>query len=186
MVGAAMVVLAVGTWLLVSISGVHPTIAGVALGLIYSSVAGEKVRYALEPWSNTIVLPLFAFVATLVVIPDLSATPLGPVFWAILLALPLGKIVGILGGALVAGALDRREGSDRVPVGDLVVVAALGGIGFTVSLLMNELAFADDREVATEGTLGVLAASLIAAIIGGTIGALRSRWYGKREADLAG
>ena len=185
-VGAAMVVLAVGTWLLVSISGVHPTIAGVALGLIYSSVAGEKVRYALEPWSNTIVLPLFAFVATLVVIPDLSATPLGPVFWAILLALPVGKIVGILGGALVAGALDRREGSDRVPVGDLVVVAALGGIGFTVSLLMNELAFADDREVATEGTLGVLAASLIAAIIGGTIGALRSRWYGKREADLAG
>ncbi len=186
LLGVAMVLLAIGTWVLVAISGVHPTIAGVALGLIYSSVAGEKVRYAIEPWSNTIVLPLFAFVATLVVIPDLSATPLGPVFWAILLALPVGKIIGILGGALIAGALDRREGSYRVPVGDLLVVAALGGIGFTVSLLMNELAFADDGAISTEGTLGVLAASLVAAAVGGTIGALRSRWYGQREAELAG
>jgi NhaA family Na+:H+ antiporter len=177
LVVVAMIVLAIGAWALVVLSGIHPTIAGVALGLALASQRGERVRFVLEPWSNAVVLPLFAFVATLVVIPSLSTTPLGPVFWAIVIAMPIGKIIGIMGGALIARAFGSP---DRVPIVDLFVVASLGGIGFTVSLLMNELAFADDRAAATSGTLGVLAASVIALVVGGTAGGLRSRWYARQ------
>lgn len=177
LVVVAMVVLAIGAWALVVLSGIHPTIAGVALGLALASARGDRVRSVLEPWSNAVVLPVFAFFATLVVIPDLSVTPLGPVFWAIVVAMPLGKIAGIMGGALIARALGS---ADRVPVGDLFVVASLGGIGFTVSLLMNELAFENDPAAATSGTLGVLVASMIALVIGGTAGGLRSRWYSRQ------
>jgi Na+:H+ antiporter, NhaA family len=175
-----MVVLGIAAWVLVAISGIHPTIAGVALGLILATRRGEKVRHVLEPWSNAIVLPLFAFVATLVVIPDLSTAPLGPVFWAIVIALPVGKVIGITGGALLARAISSKREANPIPLGDLLTVAALGGIGFTVSLLMNELAFDDQRAFATEGTLGVLVGSIISMLLGGTVGALRSRWYSRR------
>ena len=67
-----------------------------------------------------------------------------------------------------------------MPLGDIVAVAGLGGIGFTVSLLMNELAYEGDHEVATEGTLAVLAASVIAAIIGTLLVSARARAYRAR------
>jgi Na+:H+ antiporter, NhaA family len=174
-----MILLALIAWALVAVSGIHPTIAGVALGLALSSAKGEPVRFALEPWSNAVILPLFAFTATLVVIPDVTQTPLGPVFWAILIALPFGKIVGITGGALIARSAMGRNGSLSIPVLDLLAVAALGGIGFTFSLLMNELAFDGSPTFLTEGTLGVLAGSLLAIVIGGTYTALRARAYRK-------
>ena len=66
--------------------------------------------------------------------------------------------------------------------GALLVVAGLGGVGFTVSLLMNELAYDGAHGVAVQGTLAVLLASVASVIIGGTIGALRSRWYRRAEA----
>jgi len=169
---AAMVALALIAWWLVALSGIHPTIAGVSLGLILASRVGTKTRHAIEPWSNAIILPLFAFVATLVVIPD--AGGLGIVFWAIVIALPVGKIVGITGGALIANALNP---GDKTPIGDLLTIAALGGVGFTVSLLMNELAFEGNPSAITDGTLGVLVGSVIAVVVGGTFAAARSRWY---------
>ncbi|CAN5309015.1 Na+/H+ antiporter NhaA [soil metagenome] len=168
-------ILGVAAWVLVVLSGIHATVAGVALGLVFASGNNHAVRHALEPWSNAIILPLFAFVATLVRIPDLAATPLGPVFWTILVALPVGKIVGITAGASLAARLGRSA----VPLGDLLVVAALGGIGFTVSLLMNELAFAGSPEHQTEGTLGVLAASLVAIVLGGGAAIIRGRHYAR-------
>ncbi len=180
-----LVVLGLTAWVLVQLSGIHPTIAGVALGLALSSRVAEKVRYSIEPFSNAIVLPIFAVVATLVVIPDLAVTPLGPVFWAIVIALPVGKVIGITVGGIVASALGRGR-NPRVPLGDLLVVATLGGVGFTVSLLMNELAFGAESALGTEGTLGVLVASLIAGIAGAIVAALRSRGYEKRDAQLAG
>ena len=65
----------------------------------------------------------------------------------------------------------------RIPLGDIVAVAGLGGIGFTVSLLMNELAYAKQQEVAVEGTLAVLIASVIAAVIGVILTAIRARHF---------
>ncbi|TBN56801.1 Na+/H+ antiporter NhaA [Glaciihabitans arcticus] len=178
LVVAALIVLAAAAWVLVALGGIHPTIAGVSLGLILASRVGERTRRAIEPWSNAIILPLFAFVATLVTVPNLSVTPLGMVFWAIVIALPVGKIIGITGGALIATSLNKR---DAPPIGDLLTVAALGGIGFTVSLLMNELAFAGNAEATTEGTLGVLVGSVIAIVVGGTFAAVRSRSYFRKS-----
>jgi NhaA family Na+:H+ antiporter len=78
---------------------------------------------------------------------------------------------------LIADALSPRQ--DRVPLGDVLVVASLGGIGFTVSLLMNGLAYAGDQEIAVEGTLAVLLGSVIAAFVGIIVTILRSRHYAR-------
>jgi len=167
---AVLIVLGLAVWVLVHLSGIHATIAGVALGLVMPPIAAGPARHALEPFSNAIVLPLFAFTAALVVIPSAQAG-LGAVFWGVAIALPAGKLVGITAGALIASRLL----GDRLPVREVIVVAALGGIGFTVSLLMNELAYRDLPEVAAEGTLGVLVGSLVAIVIGGALTVVAAR-----------
>lgn len=172
---ALLVVLGAAAWVLVNLSGIHATIAGVALGLIMAGRSGGMTRHALEPWSNGVILPVFAFVAALVVLPSVGLSGLSPVFWAIVVALPVGKLVGITGGAIIANLIADRE--QRVPLGDVVAVAGLGGIGFTVSLLMNELAYAKNEDIIVQGTLAVLVASVIAAVIGVTLTAVRARHY---------
>jgi Na+:H+ antiporter, NhaA family len=173
LVVALLVVLGVAAWMLVHASGVHATIAGVALGLALAPRAAAPTRHALEPWSNAIVLPLFAFTASLVVIPAVGLGQLSPAFWGIAVALPVGKLVGITAGGLLAGLLVAR--SARIPLGDILVLASLGGIGFTVSLLMNELAFAGVHDVAAEGTLAVLCGSAAAIVLGTIVTLVRSR-----------
>lgn len=172
----AMVVLGLAAWVLVHLSGVHSTIAGVALGLILAPAVAPRVQHALEPVSNVAILPLFAFTAALVAIPSVGASGLSPVFWGIAIALPVGKLVGITGGALIASRLmPAAERRVALPIGDVLVVAGLGGIGFTVSLLMNQLAYRGQDEIAAEGTLAVLAGSVVAAVIGGVLTAVRAR-----------
>ena len=172
-----LVALGVLAWVLVYLSGIHPTIAGVALGLVMADASARRARHALEPWSNVAVLPLFAMVAALVPLPEARPSELSPAFWAVIVALPAGKLVGITAGTLLAGRLAPR--GSPLPLGDVVALAGLGGIGFTVSLLMNELAFHGNETVADQVTLAVLLASLIAALIGGALTALRSRHYAR-------
>jgi NhaA family Na+:H+ antiporter len=173
---AALIVLGLTAWVLVLHSGIHPTIAGVALGLIMAGGVAGRTRHGIEPWSNVVILPLFAIVAALVPIPTANISALSPAFWGVLIALPVGKIVGITAGAVIAAALaDRRSRTRHLPIPDVIAVAALGGIGFTVSLLMNELAFEPQPEVADEVTLAVIAGSVISALIGGVLTALRAR-----------
>ncbi|MEC5169718.1 Na+/H+ antiporter NhaA [Glaciihabitans sp. GrIS 2.15] len=174
-IAGLLIVLGIAAWVLVHLSGIHATIAGVALGLIMAGKSGGRTRHALEPWSNGIILPVFAFVAALVVLPSVGIGELSPVFWAIIVALPVGKLIGITGGALVGNRFASKR--QRIPLGDIVAVAGLGGIGFTVSLLMNELAYAKQPQVAVEGTLAVLIASVIAAVIGVILTAIRARHY---------
>jgi NhaA family Na+:H+ antiporter len=174
---AVLVLLGLVAWVLVTLSGIHPTIAGVGLGLVMARGSGSMAKHALDPVSNGIVLPVFAFVAALVAIPAVGIGSLSPAFWAIVLALPLGKLIGITAGASVAIAVTRRGGPSVAPIGDIVVVAALGGIGFTVSLLMNQLAWRGDSELTDEGTIAVIVASVLAAIIGTVVTTLRSRRY---------
>ena len=173
---AALIVLGIAAWVLVHLSGIHSTIAGVALGLVMASSPASRTRRALEPWSNGIILPLFAFSSSLVLIPAVGLSGLSPVFWAIAVALPLGKLIGISAGAWVASRfVPKAERRAAVPLGDVLVVATLGGIGFTVSLLMNELAFRGQPTVASEGTLAVLCGSVVAAVIGASVTAARAR-----------
>jgi NhaA family Na+:H+ antiporter len=173
---ATLIVLGVVVWVLVALSGIHPTVAGVALGLVMAGSSGGKARHALEPLSNGVILPVFAFVAALVVLPEVGLGQLSPAFLAVVLALPVGKLIGITAGAAIAIAVTRRRG-ETPPMGDVVVVAALGGIGFTVSLLMNQLAWKGNAELADEGTVAVIVASVVAALIGTVVTALRARRY---------
>jgi len=175
----AMAVLALLAWWFVHSSGVHPTVAGVALGLAMSPQAAGRLRRTLDPVVNAGILPLFAFSTALVPLPAVALGELSPAFWGIAIALPAGKLLGITGGALLV----RGRGS-RLAFGDHVAVAALGGVGFTVSLLLNELAFAD-AAVAAQGTLAVLLGSLIALVLGGALVAWRAAVHRERANAVA-
>lgn len=171
---AALIVLAALTWAFILLSGVHATIAGVLLGLAMAQTPALVVRHAIEPWVNVIVLPIFAFTAALVPIPQSKS--LEPVFWAILVALPVGKLVGIAGGGLLGQRLfGRAPDHPKLAGGDIIAVGALGGIGFTVSLLLADLAFETEPLVRDEAVLGVLAGSLISAVVAAVLVSLRAR-----------
>jgi NhaA family Na+:H+ antiporter len=166
-VGVLMVLIAALTWVLVHASGVHPTIAGVALGLTMSPQPARRTTRALEPWSNGLILPLFAFAAALVPFPSVGISALSAPFWGVLVALPVGKFVGITFGAWLGGVVGTKTSRTPLSPSSILAVATLGGIGFTVSLLMNELAFAADHEVADQGTLAVLLGSAVSMVAGG-------------------
>lgn len=176
-IAVILVVLGIATWVLVYLSGVHATIAGVALGLASAQTPALRTRHALEPWVNGIVLPLFAFSAALVVIPMVSPAQLSPAFWGILVALPVGKIVGISVFSWLSLRFANRGATPHLSFADLLAAGALGGIGFTVSLLLSELAFAGDPLVRDEATLGVLAGSGISLVIAAVLVSLRARHF---------
>jgi NhaA family Na+:H+ antiporter len=183
-IAVVLVVLAVATWALVSMSGVHATIAGVALGLAMAQRPALRVRHELEPWVNGVVLPLFAFSAALVVIPSVPLSELSPAFWGVLIALPVGKIVGISLFGWVSLRLGRPENGPPLAFADLMAAGALGGIGFTVSLLLSELAFANAPELGDQATLGVLAGSVISLLLAAGLVSWRA-WHHRRLAATA-
>lgn len=178
-----LIVVAVFAWYFTLLSGVHATIAGVALGLVLNPRLANKAAHNLQPVTNALILPLFAFTAALVVIPAVSPTELSSAFWGIAVALPLGKILGItIAGAIVAKLVKSGEEKETMVTGlDLLTVAAVAGIGFTVSLLLNELAFESDQLIRDEGVLGVLVGSAVSIVIGGTLVTLRARHYRKQR-----
>jgi len=172
----ALVVLALAAWTATYSSGIHATIAGVALGLVLRPKLAEKAAHAVQPFVNAAVLPLFAFVSSLVVFPGGGLDALGPVFFGIAIALPVGKILGITIGGWLVGRVARRVGATGgVQGANLVTVSAVAGIGFTVSLLMNQLAFADSPQLRDQGVLGVLTGSGVSIVIGGSLVAWRAR-----------
>lgn len=183
-IAIALVVIAVATWVLVYKSGVHATIAGVALGLAMAQQPALRTRHALEPWVNGVVLPVFAFSAALVVIPAVSPSQLSPAFWGVLVALPVGKVIGIAVFGWIAQRVAPTEAEPPLPVLDLLAAGALGGIGFTVSLLLSELAFADTPALRDQATLGVLAGSVISLILAASLVSLRA-WRYRRETTAA-
>ncbi|MBF4563243.1 Na+/H+ antiporter NhaA [Microbacterium sp. VKM Ac-2870] len=171
---------AIGAWYAVHESGVHATIAGVLLGLVMAQRPAMRTRHTIEPWVNAVVLPLFALCAALVVIPAVSVEELSPAFWGVLLALPVGKVVGIALAGTLAQAVLRVPLADRLAVGDLLAAGALGGIGFTVSLLLSELAFAGAPGIRDQATLGVLAGSAISLVAAGMLVSWRA-WHHRRR-----
>ena len=175
-------VVAIFAWYFTFLSGVHATIAGVALGLVLNPRLAQQAAHALQPLTNAVILPLFAFASALVVIPAISSpTELSSAFWGIAIGLPVGKIIGIMvAGSIVALIAQRGEATETLIRGwDLLTVAAVAGIGFTVSLLMNELAFAGNDAIRDEGVLAVLVGSAIAIVVGGSLVIWRSRHYRK-------
>lgn len=181
----ALAVVAVITWALVYSSGVHATIAGVALGLLMPGAPAVRLVHKLEPFSNGLVLPLFAFSSTLVLIPQIPLGDLSSAFWGITVALPAGKLVGIVLGGLVGMLFVRRGSGSAVSLADLAIIGVLGGIGFTVSLLMTDLAFAGDALLRDEGILGVLLGSGISIVAAAIVLTVVSRRVRRRTAAAA-
>ncbi len=184
-IAVALVVLAIAAWVLVYLSGVHATIAGVALGLAMAQRPALRVRHELEPWVNVIVLPVFAFSAALVAIPSVPLSELSPAFWGVLVALPVGKIVGISLFGWVSLRVGHRGGKPSLAFADLLAAGALGGIGFTVSLLLSELAFTDAPALRDQATLGVLAGSVISLLLAAGLVSWRSWHYRRRTATAS-
>jgi NhaA family Na+:H+ antiporter len=169
-------------WYCVLQSGVHPTIAGVLLGLIIPARKAHGLVEKIQPWTNTIVLPLFAFFAVAIAIPSFDGSS-SNVFLGILVALPVGKIVGITVFALIANSLASNDARMELKALDFLAVAALAGVGFTVSLLMAKLAFEDHPELAAEATLAVMLGSVISMVIGAAIAQSRARHYRQLQAQ---
>jgi NhaA family Na+:H+ antiporter len=169
-------------WYLVFQSGVHATIAGVLLGLLIPAKKTHQLVSKLQPWTNTLVLPLFAFFSVAITLPSFSSQT-SMVFLGVLIALPFGKLIGITAFAAIANRM--ADPKSRLPLEtlDFLAIAALSGVGFTVSLLMTKLAFEDHPQLLAEGTLAVLLGSVISMTLGAWLAQLRGRHYRKIRAQ---
>lgn len=180
-----LVPLAVLTWGFMHASGVHATIAGVALGMVVPAVArGEGERSLAEQWEHRwrpisagIAVPIFAlFAAGVAVDGDVVADAVGdPVAQGVVLGLVVGKPVGILLFTFLVATFTRATLDRGLSWWDVCGMACLGGIGFTVSLLIGDLAFAGERVM--EVKMSVLTGSITAALIGSVILSWRDRHY---------
>ncbi|MFJ9248874.1 Na+/H+ antiporter NhaA [Streptomyces sp. NPDC101776] len=194
--------LALVNWALMYNSGVHATIAGVAMGLMLRCTTrededhspGEHVEHLVRPLSAGLAVPLFALFSAGVAI---SGGALGDVFTkpetlGVVLGLVVGKAVGIFGGTWLTARFTRASLSDDLAWPDVFAVASLAGIGFTVSLLIGELAFDGDQVLTDEVKAAVLVGSLIAALGATVLLKLRNARYRRmyedeeRDEDLDG
>ena len=170
-------------WYTIYQSGVHATIAGVLLGILIPAVRSHAVIAKVQPATNFVVLPLFAFTAVAVVIPTVTGDS-NTVFSGIFFGLAVGKVVGISIAAIIANQLLKPK--DRLPLGifDLIPLGFLAGVGFTVSLLMAHLAFRNNPELYAQAVLGVLLGSFVALGAGGGLVWLRARWHLRKNKEL--
>ncbi|MHC3471487.1 Na+/H+ antiporter NhaA [Streptomyces sp. 7R007] len=194
--------LALVIWALMYNSGVHATIAGVAMGLMLrchrhegeEHSPGERVEHLVRPLSAGLAVPLFALFSAGVTI---SGGALGDVFsrpetLGVVLGLVVGKALGIFGGTWLTARFTRASLSDDLAWADVFAVATLAGIGFTVSLLIGELAFEGDATTTDEVKAAVLLGSLIAATLATVLLKIRNAKYRRlceaeeRDEDLDG
>ncbi|MFD8826230.1 Na+/H+ antiporter NhaA [Streptomyces sp. NPDC059605] len=179
--------LALVIWGLMYNSGVHATIAGVAMGLMLrctrregeSESPGEHIEHLVRPLSAGFAVPMFALFSAGV---SLSGSALANVFGrpetlGVVLGLVVGKTLGIFGGTWLATRFTKAELNKELAWADVFAVASLAGIGFTVSLLIGELAFAGDKETINEIKAAVLIGSLMAAVFSAVLLKLRVRRY---------
>ncbi|MFD8971549.1 Na+/H+ antiporter NhaA [Streptomyces sp. NPDC059593] len=185
--------LALVIWALMYNSGVHATIAGVAMGLMLRCTTregekhspGEHIEHLVRPLSAGLAVPLFALFSAGV---SVSGGAIGDVFTqpvtlGVVLGLVVGKAVGIFGGTWLAARFTKAELNPDLTWPDVFAVATLAGIGFTVSLLIGELAFAGDEALTDEVKAAVLIGSLIAAVLASVLLKLRVRKYQALIAD---
>lgn len=163
-------------WVATLESGVHATLAGVTLALITPAVPVEgrdvlgELEHGLHPWVNYAILPLFALANAGVKLGggELSDSDGRRIAIAVALGLVVGKFIGIAGATMAALRLRLGALPEGVDLGGLLGAAALGGIGFTVSLFITPLAYSDPLLVGA-AKIGILGGSVISAAIGITI-----------------
>ncbi|HEY5848527.1 MAG TPA: Na+/H+ antiporter NhaA [Microlunatus sp.] len=165
--------LGVACWWFVWQSGVHPTIAGVALGLLTRSsdtdpqAPVDRWEHLWRPISAGFAVPVFALLAAGVSLAPatLAALATDPVALGIAAGLVLGKTIGVFGGSYLTARFTRAELAPDLRWREVAAVSVLGGVGFTVALLISELAFEDSAQLQETGKAAVLLASLLAAVL---------------------
>ena len=180
-----MLPLAATTWALVHASGVHATVAGVLLGFVVpvvrSRAAGgpdpgpglaEHFEHRLRPLSAGVAVPVFAFFAAGVSVggfSGLGASLQDSVALGIVVGLVAGKTIGILASTYLMARFTRAELDDDLSWTDVLGLSILAGVGFTVSLLIGELAFCvgspRDEHVKVGVLVGSLSSALLAAVV---------------------
>jgi NhaA family Na+:H+ antiporter len=172
----AYIPMAVVAWYCTYRSGIHPTIAAVALGLLTPAgpVGGrpvlEDLEHRLHPWSSYFVIPVFALAnAGVALNGDAIGEAAGSrLTWAVIAGLVAGKLTGIAGATFIGAR--TRLGQLPGGVGNVHIIGAgaVGGIGFTVSLFITGLAFSTEA-LQAQAKIGILVGSLLAALLGAAI-----------------
>jgi Na+:H+ antiporter, NhaA family len=181
--------LAVATWVLMHESGVHATVAGVLLGFAVPVVRrtqgpgpglAEHFEHRFRPISSGVAVPVFAFFAAGVSVAGaggLGASLTDRVTLGIMAGLVVGKAVGVLGSTWLVQRFTRAQLAPGLSWWDVLGLALLAGIGFTVSLLIGELAFGAGSERDEHVKIGVLAGSLLSALLATVVLRVRNRHY---------
>jgi Na+:H+ antiporter, NhaA family len=185
--------LAAATWVLVHESGVHPTVAGVLLAFTVpvprSEAAGgpaagpglaEHFEHRLRPLSAGVAVPVFAFFSAGVAVGGLSglaASVTDRVALGIAVGLVVGKAIGISASTWLVSRFTRAELDEDLGWPDVLGLSLLGGIGFTVSLLITELAYGAGSTTYDHAKVGILTGTLVAALLATVVLRLRNRRY---------
>lgn len=183
--------LALLIWYFVHASGIHATVAGVAMGLLVNlrtadgekSSPGDKLLHRIHPYSALIAVPVFAFFSSGI---SLAKTNLEG-FWqstltlGIVVGLVVGKPVGVFLGAWLSSKLTSTRLSNGVSWWDIASIGSLAGVGFTVALLIGELAFKGDQASSEQTVMSILTASLISALIASTLLLIRGRIHRRSQ-----
>ncbi|WP_345892051.1 Na+/H+ antiporter NhaA [Mycolicibacterium sphagni] len=188
-----LVPLAVLTWAFVHESGVHATVAGVLLGftvpVLRSAAAGgpdagpglaEHFEHRMRPLSAGFAVPVFAFFAAGVTFGGyhgLITALSDPIAMGIVFALVVGKTLGVFGTTWTLAKLTRASLDSALRWIDVFGISMLAGIGFTVSLLIGELAYDPGSERHDVVKVAVLTGSLLAALLAAVVLRLRNRYY---------
>ncbi len=198
---AVYVPLAMLIWYTTHESGIHATVAGVAMGLATrvshdpgeDKSPGDRAEHALRPFVAGFAVPVFAFTSAGVTVRDVgdSTAPVesfgqtltSPVALGVLVGLLIGKPIGVIGGAWLMARFTRASLNPALRWSDVAAVGVLAGIGFTVSLLIAELAFEEDAQLLTDAKVGILSASFGAALLSALVLARRKRALERLVAD---
>ncbi|WP_406726262.1 Na+/H+ antiporter NhaA [Streptomyces sp. GD-15H] len=194
--------LALVVWGLMYNSGIHATIAGVAMGLMVrchrhegeEQSPGERIEHLVRPLSSGLAVPLFALFSAGVAVSGgaLAEVFTTPETLGVVLGLVVGKTVGIFGGTWLTTRFTKASLSEDLAWADVLAVATLAGIGFTVSLLIGELAFEGDAAMTDSVKAAVLTGSLIATAMAAVLLRVRNAKYRRliqeeeRDDDLSG
>jgi NhaA family Na+:H+ antiporter len=182
----------VAMWLALHESGVSATLAGVVMGLMAPTRPSrpgatvsvvERLEHLLHPWTSFLIVPLFALANAGVPLSAsaLSAAASSPITLGVMLGLVVGKPVGVAGAAWLAVRVRAGALPEDANWPDVVGIAALAGIGFTVSIFVTGLAFGDVA-LQDQAKVGILAGSLFSAIAGSLIVHRRHRRHRRRTA----
>jgi NhaA family Na+:H+ antiporter len=172
----------IALWYCMYKSGVHPTLAGVILGLMTPNILKENSKLhdgednqvsviewleeRIHPWSSFIIVPLFAFANTGVVITSDSINNAvnSPIAWGIFAGLVIGKPIGVLVSVFIARKINLGQYPQGAKSVDILATGSAAGIGFTVAIFIANLAFSDP---ATQdlAIFAVIIASLVSAVL---------------------